>query len=159
MRPKLREFILFAKKKGYASGEAKRRLPDGSKEIRIAKGKMEYLDKYWVYKDSSRKEAGDFKGRETVLLERKPIWKMEYCGRILDAKKGKEEIEEVYSFLRKCLKNLPKSGPYRGPKEMSSGKFKYINSWKGNLEKFSGKEKILENGKKVYSLEYSGKAL
>lgn len=158
VRPKLKEFIISAKKKGYASGEAKKRLPDGSKEIRIAKGKLEYADRYWVYKDSSGKEIGDFNGREEVFLEGKPAWKMEYCGRILDEKKGKKEIEEVYSFLRNCLKRLPESAPYRGPRQMALGKFKYLNSWKGDIGKFSGRESIIEKGKKVYSLEYSGKA-
>lgn len=145
---KLKEFIILAKKKGYASGEAKKRLPDGSRRIEFKKGAYSYVDKY--------KGSREFGGKETVKFEGKPVWEMEYNGKVF----GKEKKhEEIYSFLRECLRRVPESAPYRGPKSMRIGKLEYENDWNGNIALFKGKESILENGKKVYSLKYSGKEL
>jgi len=144
----LGNFIAEAKRNGYAKGEAKLKFADGSKEITFRKGKFLYHDRY--------RGSREFRGKETVSFAGKPVWEMEYCGKVSGNGKNREEI---YSFLRKCLARVPASAPYRGPKSMRVGKLEYENDWKGNIASFKGKESIAENGKKAYSLEYKGMIL
>jgi hypothetical protein len=64
--------------------------------------------------------------------------------------------KECYRFLKYCLKKLPSDFPARGLNNLSKGKLKYENHWKGNLKNFKGTEKIFYEDKEIYSLEYHG---
>uniref|UniRef100_UPI00403F159F DUF5680 domain-containing protein n=1 Tax=Geobacillus sp. FSL W8-0026 TaxID=2954597 RepID=UPI00403F159F len=63
---------------------------------------------------------------------------------------------EVYSFLRKAMRNVSADNPFRGPKEFVEGDYIYRDSNKGELGKFVGKETISFANEVVYSLHYSG---
>ena len=58
--------------------------------------------------------------------------------------------------LRKALSSIPDDFPVRGPKIPEDGDFKYENSWRGDIEKFSGEEFIVKNRKKIYTAKYAG---
>lgn len=51
---------------------------------------------------------------------------------------------------------MPTDAPYRGPKELKDGEFTYTNTWEGTIERYSGEEKITQNGKLVYKANYRG---
>lgn len=145
---KLKQFLINAKKNTYASGgENKAKIiSDGIKEFVFSKNNLKYIDRY--------KGHEEFSGEENVLKDNKVAWKMKYKGKVL---LNKISADDIYSFLRKALKKIPKDKPFRGPKELIKKDFKYTNNIQGNIEKFSGEEKIFYKNELVYNLIYSGK--
>jgi len=144
---KLKQFLVNAKKNTYASGgESKAKtFFDGTKEYVFNEGNLKYVDRY--------KGHEKFSGEENVLKNNKIIWRMKYEGKILS---DKIPADDIYSFLRKALKKIYKDSLFRGPKKLTSKGYKYINNTKGNIEKFSGEEKIFYKDELVYRLTYSG---
>lgn len=141
------KFITEAHKAGYATGEAANKFKekDGSTTITYERGTWKYHDNYF---------GGEpFGGREIVFFENKPVWVMIYYGSM---DKPVEDFKGVYAFLRKALKLVPEHNPYRGPKEFNEGEFEYKNTWRGDIEEFSGEEVIYQNQKEVYQAKYIG---
>lgn len=66
------------------------------------------------------------------------------------------ETDPVYKVLRNALKKMPEDYPFRGPKEHKQNEFTYTNSWKGNVNQFSGEEQITQKEKIVYKANYIG---
>jgi len=146
-KEQLLKFIAEAHKAGYAAGEAANKVKekDGSTTITFQKDSWKYHDNYF---------GGEpYGGRETVFYEDSPVWMMVYYGRV---DRSVEDFEGVYTLLQKVLKLAPEDNPYRGPKEFKEGEFEYKNSWRGDIEEFSGKEFIYKNQKEVYRAKYIG---
>jgi len=144
---KLRDFLVIAKKATYAkSGEGgERRLSDGTKEFIFKKGLYTYRDRYFG--------SNPFIGQEIVFYNKKTIWGMNYCGRVTN---NTIDSHEVYSFLKKVLQKVTKQSPYRGPKRLVFGQWRYSCTVKGSTGDFSGQEAIFCNKKKVYELLFHG---
>ena len=51
---------------------------------------------------------------------------------------------------------MPKNFPARGPHKFHSGKWKYENKWKGNIEGFIGEENIYFGNEKICFRNYLG---
>jgi len=51
---------------------------------------------------------------------------------------------------------MPEEAPYRGPGEYQRDNYSYLNEYQGGIENFSGQEKIMRNGKKIYTAKYIG---
>mgnify|MGYP006295373281 FL=1 len=66
------------------------------------------------------------------------------------------ENEPIYAVLQNALKQMPKNMPLRGPTEYKKKSYTYENKWEGNIERYSGREKILLEGKIVYEASYLG---
>ncbi|TSC51822.1 MAG: hypothetical protein LiPW41_769 [Parcubacteria group bacterium LiPW_41] len=148
---RLTEFIVYAKKRGYANihkdTEVIKNLKTGSIKIIIRYGDWEYIDKY----DGSTA----FMGREVVYFKGKPVWGMNYQGRIFI--KAKEIKPEITAFLKKALLNVEEKKPFRGPQTFSDEEFSYMNSVHGPLHFFSGEEMISKRtGGMLYELRYNG---
>ena len=77
---------------------------------------------------------------------------MVYYGRVDEG----IEADPVYAVLRNALKRMPEDYPFRGPKTYKEGKFRYTNSWDGDVERFSGEEKISKGEKEIYKANYTG---
>ena len=58
-------------------------------------------------------------------------------------KKSKKIPEEFSKFHKEALREVPKEYPFRGPKYYSSKDFLYINDVQGNVENFSGAERVI----------------
>jgi len=142
---KLPEFLTEAKRATYAGNGAEKKLPDGSRELNYEKGQLKYRDRYFGSKL--------FSGQEIIFNKDKPVWSMNYYGKSI-----KEFIftEGIYSFLRKALSKVAEDSPFRGPKKFAEGLWGYENKWEGNLDEFSGEEKIFYKDKLVYKLRYHG---
>ncbi len=139
----LKKFLIKAKKDGYASGETTtKKESDGSNSTRCEIGDWKFHDNWF---------GGEpFGGREIVWLKNKPYWMMVYYG---------EEFahdEKAIPTLRKALSAMPDEMPTRGPKILEDGGFVYKNNWQGDIEKFSGEEVIIKNGKRIYRTKYMG---
>jgi hypothetical protein len=146
----LKEFILEASQNTYASEDSdiKVRQEDGSTTIVYEKDDWKYHDNYF---------GGEpFGGREVVFLKEKAIWMMVYYGSVVV-----DEIvpDELYKVLTKALRNSTIDMPYRGPKELVEGDFRYENDLEGDVERFSGEERIYKNDSLLYSAKYVGGVL
>ena len=146
MKNEIVNFIMNSKKKGYASTKSIfKKTKDGGKTCFIKKGNLIYTDTYFGNIIDC--------GQERVYENGKVIWAMAYRGGII---KHEELHMEAFNFLKKCISKMPKNFPARGPKSLVSGKFRYENIWKGDIEGFSGEENIYYNGEKICFRNYLG---
>ena len=64
--------------------------------------------------------------------------------------------DSVYRVLRDALIRMPEDAPFRGPKEYKDGEFVYSNFWNGDVQRYSGEEKITQDGRLIYKANYMG---
>ena len=83
---------------------------------------------------------------------RKAVWMMVYYGWV------KEGINPdlVYGILREALMRMPDDHPYRGPSKFEKDRLVYENKWVGEPDRYSGEEKIIQNGNIIYKANYFG---
>lgn len=138
----LKNFICKAKIETYAGkGNNITSSRTNSHDLQYREGDFCYLDTYLG--------GEQFIGEEAVWDKKKPIWSMNYIGRVL---------EDTFSgdFLRECLLNVSLEYPYRGPLLYSSGDFTYHNKIVGSFEWFNGSEEIFYKKDKIYECIYHG---
>ena len=146
MQKELARFLLDANKAGYASGNdnAWKKEPDHSKTITFTSGD-------WVMNDNFF--GGEpYGGREIVFLRGNPYWIMVYYGEVDNA----HDPKQIYPFLQKALSQPPEDMPLRGPESFQDGKYTYKNTFRGNLDQFSGEEVIFEGDTQIYRASYLG---
>jgi hypothetical protein len=144
----LHEFLVNAKVNTYASSKAPS-LPSrpNSKDIHFEDETFRYIDTYLG--------SSDFVGQGAVWYHDKPIWGMNYYGRMLVSTIPEGFIE----CLKNALKKIPLDAPYRGPASFKHDRFEYKCGWDGSLVCFNGHETILLNHNEIYTLAYHGGAL
>ena len=138
-------FLLRAKQHTYASGK----LPQGSSrpnshDLDYAEDDFHYFDTY----------LGGFYfiGEEAVWQKGKPIWGMNYYGKMLV-----EPIPAGFGeFLKAAMMRVPSEAPYRGPAEYQEGEYVFHCSWLGSLEQFEGQEEVSLRGSAIYHLFFHG---
>ena len=147
MNMNLAEFLVEAKAGTYASqNEGEEKITnDGCKELIFKKDNLKYRDRYYG--------ANPFIGEEVVFKDDKAIWVMNYCGKIVSPN---ADIKNIYTFLKKAMSQVKEDKPFRGPAEYTEGDYKYLDSNQGNIDNFSGNEKIFHKNKLVYKLNYHG---
>jgi len=90
-----------------------------------------------------------FAGEEAVWKSGKPVYAMNYLGRVLSK-------EFSGNFLKDALRHADKKMPYRGPEHYEDGEYIYKCSVNGNFEWFQGYEEIFWREKKVYECYFHG---
>ena len=90
-----------------------------------------------------------FAGEETICLNDKIQYAMNYLGRVLNQQFSGD-------FLKEALRMADKSMPYRGPEYYQSGEFTYKCSVTGDFCWFQGYEEIYCNNTKVYECYFHG---
>ncbi|HZW03291.1 MAG TPA: DUF5680 domain-containing protein [Anaerolineaceae bacterium] len=139
------QFLIGAKRATYAAGAA----PAGSsrphsKDLSHRAGDYLYIDTYLG--------AVDFAGEEAVWHCGRPLWGMNYYGRMLVA-----AIPPDFSrCLKEALQQVPEAAPFRGPQYHACGELEYHCRWEGELGFFSGRETICQNGAPIYELLFHG---
>lgn len=135
-------FLIKAKKKGYASYGNQIKESNGSYSTRFEEGDFKFHDNWF---------GGEpFAGREVVWHKNKPYWMVVYYGADTTGK------DLAIPTLTKALSSMPTDFPVRGPKNLKNGDFQYKNKWQGNIEKFYGEETISKSGKQIYKANYMG---
>lgn len=146
-------FLLNAKRQTYATqGDEATVTPllPGSRQLEYQDGALLYRDIYFG--------GAYFVGQETVYYNASPAWAMCYAGGLVTSEGTSIDMRQVYEFLRAALRQIEAERPYRGPKLLQDGAYRYQDESEGDVEQFWGIETITHNGTLVYRLHYRGYA-
>ena len=148
----LNQFLGKAMLSTYAGG-GKETKPQraGFRELECQEGKWRYRDSYSGHYQSW--------GQETIWLNGKPYWTQLYGGGMEpDCLNDKEMDRKCFEFLKKSLSAGEKKESFqpRGPKRLQDGDFQYECEWNGDIEKFSGYEKIFYGKRLVFTHHFLG---
>lgn len=136
------DFLCRARKSTYAAhgAEAPPSRP-GSHDLHYQENSLKYIDTYL---------GGEkFAGEEALWMEDKPVWSMNYAGRVLA--KGFSG-----DFLKECLMLVPREYPFRGPLVHRNGEYSYHCIVNGEFEWFNGYEEIFFGNTRVYECIFHG---
>ncbi len=137
------DFLILAKRNTYAA-----------KKNQVESSRTASCDYY--YKDDSGYEYYDtylggakFVGEEAVWFQHKPVWGMNYAGRVIG-----ENFDG--DFLKAALLSMPYRYPFRGPEIYTSGSYCYHCKIDGMFHWFQGYEDIFYNNEKIYECCFHG---
>jgi len=143
----LSSFIVRAKAATYV-GDGEQVIPCrlGSHDLRFSRGNWAYLDSYFG--------GTDFIGEEVVYYADKPVWAMNYYGRILrdDLLTG----AEAGQMIKASLSRMYKEGRFLGGFEHMENDLTYIDTSEGSAKDFHGREFIRRGQDIAYELVYHG---
>lgn len=135
-------FLIRAKQQTYA-GKG-----NTTKASRLASHNYKYQEDKFLYYDTYL--GGEhFSGEEAVWIEERPVWAMNYSGRV---------IGENFSgdFLKEALCHVPFKMPYRGPEIYSKGEYHYHCKVEGEFVWYQGYEEIFYLDEKIYECHFHG---
>lgn len=140
---KIITFLLLAKKNTYAADQ------NQTTSSKTNSHDFCYKDENgFTYHDSYL--GGEcFAGEENVWLYEKPVWSMNYAGRILD-----EHFNS--NFLKEVLMAVPEELPFRGPEIYTKGDYHYHCKVDGEFIWFQGYEEIFYVNQKIYECYFHG---
>jgi hypothetical protein len=143
----LEAFVVRAKAATYVGGGA-RSAPcrPGSHDLRFQEGDFSYLDSYFG--------GSDFLGQEVVYYQGRPVWAMNYYGRILDPQRI--TAAEAGRIIQESLSRLYEEGRFLGGFEHTTESGTYVDTSQGDVACFAGKEWITRGDSRVYELVYHG---
>jgi hypothetical protein len=141
----LNQFIVKANKRTYASGNEGKKLSDGGKAFVYEEDGFKLRDVYYGF--------SPFAGQTVVWKDDEPVWIMNYYG---FSKSDDVSDEEIFAFLQKALMNVKDDRPFRGPPEFKEGDFRYTDRNEGDINRFTGIEKVLYKGWEVHWVFYQG---
>ena len=143
----LHDFIVRAKAATYVGGgEHAPACRPGSHDLKFADGEWSYLDSYFG--------GRDFIGQEVVYLNGKPVWAMNYYGRILRA--DRITPAEAGQVIQASLSKMYVEGSFLGGFEHTHAGFVYRDGNDGDVACFHGRETISSAGELAYELVYHG---
>ena len=143
----LNHFIVKAKAATYVgNGQTAPSSRGGSHDLRFKEGEWSYLDSYFG--------GRDFIGQEVVYLAGKPVWAMNYYGRILLS--DLISPSQAGQVIQASLSKMYSEGRFLGGFEYTYDSFDYQDSNEGMLDRFEGRETISFEGKIAYELVYHG---
>ena len=114
---------------------------------------LEFTDREWIYRDSYF-GGRDFIGEEVVYFQGKPVWAMNYYGRILRA--DLITPSQAGQVIKASLSKMYLEGRFLGGFEYLHEGFLYTDTSQGDVSSFHGREFISCNGELTYELLYHG---
>jgi hypothetical protein len=143
----LNVFIVQAKASTYV-GRGARSLSyrPGSHDLQFHQGAFAYLDSYFG--------GTDFIGQEVVYYEGKPVWVMNYYGRVLEP--SLITAAETGQIIQESLSKMYQEGRFLGGFEYATRDDIYVDTNEGDIASFTGRESITRENVKVYELVYHG---
>ncbi len=140
-------FIVRAKAQTYVGdGQPSLARRPGAHELEYREGSFAYLDSYFG--------GADFIGEEVVYFEERPVWAMNYYGRILEP--TQIEAAEAGQIIKTSLSALYREGRFLGGFQHEAHGSTYVDTNEGDFTAFTGKEWIEREGEKLYVLVYHG---
>lgn len=144
----LNTFIVQAKAATYVGdGQKSQPCRVGSHDLKFQGDSFSYLDSYFG--------GSEFIGQEVIYFKNKPIWAMNYYGRILSPELI--TATEAGKIIKESLGKLyAEEGRFLGGYEHTVGNTRYTDTNQGDVTSFTGKEWISRDDTTVYELEYHG---
>jgi hypothetical protein len=143
----LHDFILRAKAATYVGdGQKVPSCRPGSHDLKFDLGDWSYLDSYFG--------GRDFIGEEVVGFEGKPVWAMNYYGRILRA--DLLTPGQAGQVIKASLSKMYSEGRFLGGFEYRHEGFIYTDTSEGDVTSLRGREYISRHGETAYELFYHG---
>ena len=143
----LKAFIVRAKADCYVGGGQKSlAYRPFSHDLQFHEGTFAYLDSYFG--------GTDFIGQEVVYFDGKPVWAMNYYGKILDP--GRIDGQTTGRIIMESLSKLYQEGRFLGGFEYGTPLGTYFDTNEGDVSSFRGLEWITVQDQKVYELVYHG---
>jgi hypothetical protein len=143
----LNDFIVRAKAATYVGdGQHIPSCRSGSHDLKFTDGNFSYHDSYFG--------GRDFIGEEVVYHDEKPIWAMNYYGRILNA--DMITPAQAGQVIKASLSKMYTGGRFLSGFEHLHEGFTYIDANEGDVTSFRGRETISRTGETVYELYYHG---
>ena len=143
----LNAFIVRAKAATYVGGgEHTNACRSGSHDLSFSEGEWNYLDSYFG--------GSDFIGEEVVYFDGKPIWAMNYYGRIL--RDDLLTAARAGQMIKASLSQMYKEGRFLGGFEYTENDLTYVDSSEGSADCFHGREAICCGQETAYELIYHG---
>ncbi|MBC2774064.1 hypothetical protein H6M51_14465 [Rhizobium sp. AQ_MP] len=144
----LERFIIEAKAATYISGKRPQALATrvGAKDIFYDQGALRYLDSHYG--------GTDFLGQEVVWQDERPVWAMNYYGRILDP--SRFDGERAGIVIKQALTALYQEKRFLGGFTYQHSLGEYVDQSVGDYTSFLGVERILLADRTVYQLDYQG---
>jgi hypothetical protein len=143
----LASFIVRAKAATYI-GNGNKLLP-----YRLGSHDLQFADGDWAYHDSYLGES-DFIGQEVVYFRQKPVWAMNYFGRLLQP----DQITSatIGQMLKTSLSKMYAEGRFLGAFEHVEEPLRYVDTNNGDITYFEGIETVYQRDMPVYRLVYHG---
>jgi hypothetical protein len=143
----LNAFIVRGKAATYVGRGAKATsCRPGSHDLRFEDESFAYLDSYFG--------GADFLGEEVVYFEGKPVWAMNYYGRILEP--SLIAARQAGQVIQVSLSEMYREGRFLGGFQHAVGDYIYTDTSEGDVTAFIGKEWISHGDVRVYELVYHG---
>jgi hypothetical protein len=143
----LNTFIVRAKAATYVgNGEHVTSCRPGSHDLRFSDGRWDYHDSYFG--------GSDFIGEEVVYFDAKPIWAMNYYGRIL--RDDLLTAAQAGQMIKTSLSRLYREERFLGGFEHVENDLTYVDINEGDTDSFHGREFIHCAKELAYELVYHG---
>lgn len=143
----LHAFIVRAKAATYVGdGEHTEPCRPGSHDLRFAEGEWAYHDSYFG--------GTDFIGEEVVYFGEKPVWALNYYGRILHG--NLITAAQAGKMIKASLSRMYMEGRFLGGFEYTEGDLTYMDASEGTVDSFHGRELIRRGQEIAYELVYHG---
>jgi hypothetical protein len=143
----LNAFIVRAKAGTYVGdGEHSDASRVGSHDIRFTDGEWAYHDSYFG--------GSDFIGEEVVYFAVRPVWAMNYYGRIL--RPDLLTAAQAGQMIKASLSRMYKEGRFLGGFKFTQDNLTYLDSSEGPADCFQGREIINNGHETAYELLYHG---
>jgi uncharacterized protein DUF5680 len=143
----LTAFIVRAKAATYVGdGEHVTPCRTGSHDLRFSEGEWNYLDSYFG--------GSDFIGEEVVHFAGKPVWAMNYYGRIL--RDDLLTAAQAGQMIKASLSRMYKEGRFLGGFEYAEDELTYVDVSEGSTDCLRGREFIRWGQETAYELVYHG---
>lgn len=143
----LNAFIVRAKAATYVgNGEHVAPCRAGSHDLRFTDDEWSYHDSYFG--------GTDFIGEEVVYFAGRPVWAMNYYGRILrdDLLTG----AQAGQMIKASLSRMYKESRFLGGFEYNEDDLTYVDASEGDANYFHGRELIRREQEIAYELVYHG---
>ncbi len=143
----LEAFIVRAKANTYVGrGKKSPGTRPFSHDLQFHEGSFSYLDSYFG--------GTDFIGQEVVYFEGKPVWALNYYGRILNPEML--DGQTAGRIIMESLSKLYQEDRFLGGFENETSLGTYFDANEGDVLSFRGLEWISVQNQKVYELVYHG---
>ena len=140
-------FIVRAKAATYVGdGEHTAPCRTGSHDLRFSDGEWTYHDSYFG--------GSDFIGEEVVYFAERPVWAMNYYGRIL--RDDLLTAAQAGQMIKNSLSRMYQESRFLGGFEYSEDDLTYVDTSEGSVGCFHGREFIRRGQEIAYELLYHG---